>query len=251
VDIKCRMSGLRPQAAVVVATVRALKMHGGAFRNVKDRAKVEAEDVDAVVRGCENLDKHIENANLFGLPAVVAINRFPADTDREIEAVRRRALEAGAVAAVTHEGVLHGGEGAVDLARAVVEACEKPGEVRFLYELNQPIEEKIRIIAQKVYGAANIDLSPKVRKKITFFNKCGFDTLPICMAKTPASLSHDPSLRGRPHGFIFPITDIRAAAGAGFIYPLAGDIMTMPGLPAEPSAAHLDIDAEGRISGLS
>ncbi len=251
IDIKCRVSGLRPHAAVVVATVRALKMHGGAFRSIKDRAKVEAENVDAVVRGCENLDKHIENMRMFGLPVVVAVNRFPADTEREIEAIRRRALEAGAVSAVTHEGVVRGGEGAVDLAEAVVEACERPSEVRYLYELDQPIEQKMRIIAQRIYGADDIDVPSKVRRRIAFFDRCGLGNLPICMAKTQASLSHDPSLRGRPRGFVFPITDIRASAGAGFIYPIAGDIMTMPGLPATPSAAHIDTDATGRITGLS
>ena len=250
IDIKCRLSGLKPHLAVLVATVRALKMHGGAFKKLTDKAAVEKEDVEAVLRGCCNLEKHIENARLFGLPVVVAINRFGSDTDREIEAVRARALEAGAVAAVAHEGVLRGGDGAVDLAKVVVEAAQNPADVRFLYDLEQPIEEKIRIIAQKVYGAGEIDLSSKVKRRISFFNECGLAHLPICMAKTPASLSHDPSLRGRPQGFKFPVTDIRAAAGAGFIYPVAGDIMTMPGLPSTPSAAAVDVDDDGRITGL-
>jgi formate--tetrahydrofolate ligase len=251
IDIKCRVSGLRPHAAVVVATVRALKMHGGAFRKLTNKALVEKEDVDAVIRGCANLDKHIENVRLFGLPVVVAINRFPADTDREIEAVRVRALEAGAVAAVPHLGVVQGGDGAVDLARAVVAASQGgPVNVRYLYDVNQPIEDKIRAIARQVYGASDIDLSAKAKRRIGFFNDCGLAHLPICMAKTPASLSHDPSLRGRPSGFIFPITDVRAAAGAGFIYPLAGEIMTMPGLPATPAACAVDVDETGRISGL-
>jgi formate--tetrahydrofolate ligase len=250
VDIKCRVSGLKPSAAVIVATVRALKLHGGAFKNLKDKAKVSEENVDAVLRGCANLDKHIENVRMFGLPVVVAINRFPSDTDREIDAIRKRALESGADAAVPHEGVVRGGEGVVDLAKAVLAACEKPAELRFLYPLDLSIEEKIRIIAQKVYGAGEIDLSPKVQKKIAFFNECGLGALPICMAKTPASLSHDPALRNRPTGFKFPVTDIRAAAGAGFIYPLAGEIMTMPGLPTEPAAARVDVDGTGRISGL-
>jgi len=250
VDIKCRASGLKPAAAVIVATVRALKMHGGAFKNLKDKAKVDKEDVDSVLRGCSNLEKHIENVRMFGLPAVVAINRFPADTDREIEAIRARALEAGAEAAVPHQGVVRGGEGAVDLAKAVMAACEKPSQLRYLYPLEMTIEEKIRVIAQSVYGAGEIDLSPKVQKRIAFFNECGLGHLPICMAKTPASLSHDPSLRGRPRGFKFPVTDIRAAAGAGFIYPIAGEIMTMPGLPAEPAAARVDVDETGRITGL-
>jgi formate--tetrahydrofolate ligase len=250
VDIKCRVSGLKPSAAVVVATVRALKLHGGAFKNLKDKAKVSEENVDAVLRGCANLDKHIENVRMFGLPVVVAINRFPSDTDREIDAIRKRALEAGADAAVPHEGVVRGGDGVVDLAKAVLAACEKPSELRYLYSLDLSIEEKIRVIAQKVYGAADIELAPKVQKKIAFFNECGLGGLPICMAKTPASLSHDPALRNRPTGFKFPVTEIRAASGAGFIYPLAGEIMTMPGLPTEPAAARVDVDETGRISGL-
>ncbi|HET9481831.1 MAG TPA: formate--tetrahydrofolate ligase, partial [Candidatus Polarisedimenticolia bacterium] len=251
VDIKCRASKLRPWAAVLVATVRALKMHGGGFARVTDREKVERENVEAVTRGCENLEKHIENIRMFGLPVVVAINRFPSDTPAEIEAIRERALKAGARDAVAHEGVLKGGDGVVELARAVVAACEKPADVKFLYALEAPIEEKIRLVAQQVYGAGEVDLSPKVRKRIDFFNKCGLAGLPICVAKTPASLSHDPKLRNRPKGFKFPVTDIRAAAGAGFIYPMAGDIMTMPGLPATPAATHVDVDGEGRITGLS
>ncbi|MFQ5701539.1 MAG: formate--tetrahydrofolate ligase [Acidobacteriota bacterium] len=252
IDIKCRASGLRPHLAVLVATVRALKMHGGAFKNIKrEKEKVERENVDAVVRGCENLDKHIENLRLLGLPVVVAINRFPADTDAEIEAIRSRAREAGAIDAVTQEGVARGGEGAEELARAVVEAGEKPAPIRYLYDLDMPIEEKIRIIAERIYGADGVDYSAKVRKRIKFFNENGLGALPICIAKTPASLSHDPKLRGRPSGFRLPITNIRAAAGAGFIYPMAGDIMTMPGLPAEPTAEHVDVDDGGNISGLS
>ncbi len=251
IDIKCRVSGLRPSLAVLVASVRALKMHGEGFSNIKDSASVEREDVEAVLRGCVNLDKHIENTRLFGMPVVVAINRFPADTDREIEAVRARALESGAVAAVPHEGVLRGGEGATGLADAVLSACEKPGEMRPLYNLDAPVEEKIRVIAQKVYGAGRIELVSSVRKRIRLFEQFGLGSLPICMAKTPASLSHDPALKGRPEGFTFPVTDIRAAAGAGFLYPMAGEIMTMPGLPAEPSACRIDIDSDGNITGLT
>ncbi|HET6373642.1 MAG TPA: formate--tetrahydrofolate ligase, partial [Candidatus Polarisedimenticolia bacterium] len=250
VDIKCRLSGLRPSLAVVVATVRALKMHGGAFKSVKDRAAVEREDVDAVLRGCENLDKHVENALMLGLRTVVAINRLPSDTEREIEAVRGRALEAGALAAVPHEGFVRGGEGAEALANAVVKGCEQPSDVRCLYPLDLPIEEKIRIIAERVYGAGSIELSPRALRKIEFFNEAGLASLPICMAKTPASLSHDPTLRGRPRGFKFPITEIRAAAGAGFIYPMAGEIMTMPGLPEKPAAIRISTDDDGNVSGI-
>ncbi len=251
IDIKCRAAGLRPSVGVLVATVRALKMHGGAFPDLKDRSLVEREDVDAVLRGCGNLDKHIENVRMFGLPVIVAINRFPSDTDREVEAVSRKAMEAGAVAAVCHEGVLRGAEGAIDLARAVVEAAGKPAEIRYLYPLELPIEEKIRTIAQKIYGAGEIDYTKQALRRIKFFKEIGLARLPICVAKTQASLSHDASLRGRPRGFKFPVADVRAASGAGFLYPMAGEIVTMPGLPREPAACRIDVDSSGKITGLS
>ncbi len=252
INIKCRASGLVPHLAVLVVTVRALKMHGGAFRNIRtEKAKVEQENVEAVRVGCDNLDKHIENLLLLGLPVVVAINRFPSDTKGEIAAIQERALQAGAKEAVPHEGVLRGGEGAVALAEAVVRHSAEPAPVKFLYETSLSIEEKIRAVATKMYGAGSIELAPKVKRRIAFFEKAGLGGLPICVAKTPASLSHDPKLLNRPAGFKFPITDILAAAGAGFVYPMAGEIMMMPGLPADPAAAHIDIDDRGRISGIT
>jgi formyltetrahydrofolate synthetase len=235
-----------------VATVRALKMHGGAFKNIRtEKAKVEQENVEAVRTGCANLEKHIENLLLLGLPVVVAINRFPSDTKAEIAAIQERALAAGAKEAVPHEGVLRGGEGAVALAEAVVRHSAEPAPMKFLYETSLSIEEKIRVVATKMYGAGSIELSPKVKRRIAFFEKAGLGGLPICVAKTPASLSHDPKLLNRPSGFKFPITDILAAAGAGFVYPMAGEIMMMPGLPADPAAAHIDIDERGHISGIT
>ncbi len=252
VDIKCRASGLKPHLAVLVATVRALKMHGGAFRNIRtEKARVEEENVEAVRKGCANLEKHIENMALFGLPVVVAINRFPSDTDAECEVIRERALRAGAKDAIPHEGVARGGEGVVALAEAVVKHSASPAPLKFLYDPDMSIEDKIRTVATKVYGAEAIELSPKVRKRIAFFRDAGLSNLPICVAKTPASLSHDPRLLNRPAGFKFPITEILAASGAGFIYPMAGEIMTMPGLPADPSSARIDIDDQGRVSGIS
>jgi len=252
VNIKCRASGLKPHLAVLVVTVRALKMHGGAFKNIRtEKAKVEQENVEAVRAGCANLEKHIENLLLLGLPVVVAINRFPSDTKAEIAAIQERALAAGAKEAVPHEGVLRGGEGAVALAEAVVRHSAEPAPMKFLYETSLSIEEKIRVVATKMYGAGSIELSPKVKRRIAFFEKAGLGGLPICVAKTPASLSHDPKLLNRPSGFKFPITDILAAAGAGFVYPMAGEIMMMPGLPADPAAAHIDIDERGHISGIT
>jgi len=252
INIKCRASGLKPHLAVLVATVRALKMHGGAFRNIRtEKAKVEQENVDAVRKGCDNLDKHIENLRLMGLPVVVAINRFPSDTKAEVAAIQERAMKAGAKEAVPHEGVARGGEGAVALAEAVVRHSAEPAPIEFLYETGVSIEEKIRIVATKMYGAESIELAPKVKRRIAFFEKAGLGGLPICVAKTPASLSHDPKLLNRPSGFKFPVTDILAAAGAGFVYPMAGEIMLMPGLPADPAAAHIDIDDRGRISGIT
>jgi len=252
VNIKCRASGLKPHLAVLVVTVRALKMHGGAFRNIRtEKTKVEQENVEAVRKGCDNLDKHIENLLMMGLPVVVAINRFPSDTKAEVAAIQERALKAGAKEAVPHEGVARGGEGAVELAEAVIRHSERPAPMKFLYETNLSIEEKIRTVATKMYGAASIELAPKVKRRIAFFEKAGLASLPICVAKTPASLSHDPKLLNRPSGFKFAVTDILAAAGACFVYPMAGEIMMMPGLPADPAAAHIDIDDRGRISGIT
>jgi len=253
-NIKCRYSGLKPDAVVIVATVRALKMHGGGFEFIPgqgvDRELMEKENVEAVLKGCANLEKMIENMALFGVPAVVAINHFDPDTQAEVDAIRDRALAAGAEDAVTSKVWLKGGEGGTELAEAVVKAAEKPSEFKFLYSLDLPIKEKIETIATKIYGADGVDYSPLAEKKIALYTKQGFDKLPMCMAKTHLSLSHDPSLKGRPTGFTVPIRDVRASVGAGFLYPLLGEMRTMPGLPKEPAGNKIDIDENGNIVGL-
>jgi len=253
-NIKCRYSGLKPDAVVIVATVRALKMHGGGFEFIPgqgvDRALMEKENVDAVLKGCSNLEKMIENMGLFGVPVVVAINHFESDTEAEVNAVRDRALAAGAEDAVTSKVWLQGGEGGTELAEAVVKAAEKPSQFKFLYPLDWTIKEKIETIATKIYGADGVDYSPTAEAKIDLYTKQGFDKLPICMAKTHLSLSHDPNLKGRPTGFTVPIRDVRASVGAGFLYPLLGQMRTMPGLPKEPAGNKVDIDDNGNIVGL-
>ncbi len=253
-NIKCRYSGLKPDAVVIVATVRALKMHGGGFEFIPgqgvDRDLMEKENVDAVLEGCANLEKMIENMALFGVPAVVAINHFESDTEAEVNAIRDRALAAGAEDAVTSKVWLKGGDGGTELAEAVAKAAEKPSEFKFLYPLDIPIKEKIETIATKIYGADGVDYSPLAEKKIDLYTKQGFDKLPMCMAKTHLSLSHDPSLKGRPTGFTVPIRDVRASVGAGFLYPLLGQMRTMPGLPKEPAGNKVDIDDDGNIVGL-
>jgi formate--tetrahydrofolate ligase len=252
-NIKCRYSGLAPDCVVMVCSVRALKMHSGKYRVVPgkplDPALAE-EDVAAVEQGAENLVKQIENARLFGVPVVVAINLFATDTDREIRAIEKIALENGAYACAVSEVWAKGGAGGRELAEAVVRACDEPKNFRFLYPLDIPIKEKIEIIATKIYGADGVVYEEGVEEKIRRFTEFGWDKLPICMAKTHLSLSHDPKLKGRPRGFKLPIKDIRPAIGAGFLYPLCGEIRTMPGLPSEPAGNKVDIDAEGRIVGL-
>jgi formate--tetrahydrofolate ligase len=252
-DIKCRIGKLVPSAAVIVCSVRALKMHSGRFRVVAGKPLSEnllKEDVDAVEQGAVNLEKHIENIRLFGVPAVVAINRFTTDTDKEIEAVRKKALAAGADDAVVSDVWAKGGEGGVDLARAVVKAVNKPSHFKFLYSLDESIKQKIEKIAASVYGAAKVEYSPEAEKKIGLYTKLGYNKFPICMAKTHLSLSHDPELKGRPSGFTIPIRDIRVAAGAGYLYPLCGSMRTMPGLPSEPAGTRIDLDENGNVVGL-
>ena len=249
INIKCRYSGLKLNAAVIVATIRALKMHGGVGRVVPGRPlppELISENVEAVQRGCENLQKHVENMRLHGLPVVVAINLFPTDTAREIEAVREAALAAGAVDAVTSDHHAQGGNGAMDLARAVIKAAEQPSEMRFLYPLEWSIKQKIEAIATQVYGADGVDYEPLAEQKIKLYTKLGYDKLPINMAKTHLSLSHDPTLKNRPRNFRLPIRDIRASVGAGFLYPLCGDMRTMPGLPKTPAATKVDLDLQTR-----
>ena len=253
-DIKCRASGLRPDAAVVVATVRALKMHGGVGRIVAgkplDPALLE-ENVEAVRRGAANLAKQIENVRLFGIPAVVAINAFPTDTDGEVEAIREVALAAGARDAVVATHFVNGGAGAADLARAVWAAAGSgEADFRLLYPDAMPLVEKIETIATRVYGADGIELSPAAAKQLRQYEDLGYGHLPICMAKTQYSLSHDPALKGRPTGFTVPIREVRLSAGAGFVTPILGEMRTMPGLPSRPGGMSIDVDAEGSIRGL-
>ncbi len=253
-DIKCRASGLAPDAAVVVATVRALKMHGGVGKIVAgkplDPALLE-ENVDAVRNGAANLAAHIGIVRRFGVPAVVAINAFPTDTPAEVEAIREVALAAGAVDAVVATHFVDGGKGAMALAEAVWAACER-GDAKFqlLYPDDMPLALKIETIATEIYGAAGVEFLPAARKSLKQFEDLGYGGLPACMAKTQYSLSHDASLKGRPTGFTVPIREVRLSAGAGFITPICGEMRTMPGLPSRPGGEKIDIDADGNIVGL-
>ena len=255
-NIKCRYSGLTPNAAVIVATVRALKMHGGVGKIVAGKPlpdELVRENIPAVEKGCENLIQMIENMKLFGIPSVVAINTFHTDTRAEIEAIKTLAREYGAEDAIESNHWARGGAGAEELAEAVVAAAQKPSKFGFLYPLEASIEEKMETIATKVYGADGIDILPVARKKIKQFNEWGpkYTHLPICMAKTHLSLSHDPTLLGRPRHFTVPIRDIKASVGAGFLYALLGDMRTMPGLPSKPAGEAVDIDVNtGKIVGL-
>jgi formyltetrahydrofolate synthetase len=253
-DIKCRVSGLTPHVVVIVASVRALKMHGGGPKVVPGRPLDKAytqENIELLEAGCGNLKKHVENARLFGVRVVVAANRFSADTDREIDVVRQAAIEAGAEGAYEIQVWAKGGPGGVKLAEAVVAAAEKPSEFKFLYPDDWTIEKKIETIATKIYGAKGVDFAPAAKAKIELYTKMGFAKLPINMAKTHLSLSHDPAWKGVPTNYIMPIRDIRASAGAGFLYPLCGEMRTMPGLPATPVFMKYDIGEDGRVLGLS
>ncbi len=253
-NIKCRYSGLKPDAAVIVATVRALKMHGGGFEFIPgqgvDKKLMDTPNVEAVAKGCQNLEKMIENMKMQGVPVVVAINHFVADSDEEIEAVREKSIGAGAEDAVVSKVWLEGGNGGTELAEAVHQAAQKPSDFKFLYPLDWPIDKKIETIATKIYGADGVNFLPEAQEKIDLYTKQGYGDLPICMAKTHLSLSHDPNLKGRPTGFTVPIRDIRVSAGAGFLYPLLGEMRTMPGLPKVPAGTNVDIDDDGNIVGL-
>ncbi len=253
-NIKCRYSGLKPDAVVIVATVRALKMHGGVFEFIPgkgvDTNLMNRPDVEGVIRGCSNLEKMIENMKLFGVPVVVAINHFETDSEEEIEAIRESSINAGAEDAVVSKVWLNGGNGGLELAEAVSRAAEKKSEFKFLYPLDWPIKKKIEEIATKIYGADGVDYLPEAESKIELYARQGFDKLPVCMAKTHLSLSHDPQLKGRPTGFTVPIRDVKASAGAGFLYPLLGTMRTMPGLPEVPAGTKVDIDEDGNIVGL-
>jgi formyltetrahydrofolate synthetase len=254
-NIKCRYSGLKPDGAVLVATIRALKMHGGGPKVVAGQPLAHAytqENLDLLEKGCSNLIRLIGNVRSFGIPVVVAINRFKDDTDAEVALVRNLAIAAGASDAVVSNHWALGGAGAVDLGKALITACEKPGNFHFLYSLDLSIKEKIETIVREMYGGSGVEYSPEAEKKVELYTRQGFDKLPICMAKTHLSLSHDPNLKGAPSGFTVPVRDIRASVGAGFLYPLLGTMSTMPGLSTRPGYYDVDLDtATGRIIGLS
>ncbi len=252
-DIKCRYSGLKPDCVVMVCSIRALKMHSGKYKVVPGKPLdpgLSNEDIEAVIKGSENLTKQIENARHFGVPVVVAINVFTSDSVNEIETVRKISMEKGAFDAVVSEVWAKGGKGGKDLAQAVAKACNQGGNFQFLYPLDIPIKDKIHTIATKIYGAESVVYEAEAERKIKMFTEMGWDTLPICMAKTHLSLSHDPKLFGRPRGFKLPIRDIRPSIGAGFLYPLCGELRTMPGLPSKPAGNAVDIDEKGNVVGL-
>ncbi len=252
-NIKCRYSGLKPDCVVMVVTIRALKMHSGKVNVVPGKPlpeEITKENLALVEEGLGNLEKQIENALLHGVPVVVAINKFETDTDKEINFVIKKAKEFGAEDAVVSEAWEKGGEGAKELAYAVIKAANKPNNFKFLYPLDIPIEEKIHIIATKIYGAKSVEYLPLAKEKIKLFTELGWGNLPICMAKTHLSLSHDPNLKGRPKDFVLPIRDIRASIGAGFLYPLCGEMRTMPGLPSLPAGTKVDITEDGKVVGL-
>jgi formyltetrahydrofolate synthetase len=253
-DVKCRTSGLIPSCVVIVATVRALKMHGGGPRVVAGRPLDKAyaeENLELVEKGGANLAKHIENGRLFGVPVVVAVNSFKYDTEEELKLVQRIATEAGAEGAFKCTNWMYGGKGAIELAEAVIDACSKTNHFEFLYPLDWSIKQKIETIAQKIYGADGVDYAPEAEAKIELYTRLGFDKLPINMAKTHLSLTHDPAIKGRPTGWKIPIRDIRASVGAGFLYPLCGTMRTMPGLPTRPVFYDVDLNLQtGKVVGL-
>jgi formate--tetrahydrofolate ligase len=252
-NIKCRNSGLKADAAVLVATVRALKAHSGRFEIVAGRPLPEEllkENPDDVLAGADNLRKQIENIRLHGVSPVVAINAFPTDHDSEHAAIREVAGEMGARAAVCSH-FLEGGRGAVELAEAVSEAAEEPTSFRFLYPDEATLREKIETIAKEVYGAGRVEYDLVASRQLDFYEKHGFGRLPVCVAKTHLSISSDPALTGAPKGWTLPVREVRASVGAGFIYPICGDVRTMPGLSASPAAERIDIDEHGQVVGLS
>ena len=245
IDIKCRMAGLQPSAVVIVATVRALKFHGGVAK-----ANLNNENLEALEKGLPNLLQHVDNVkNVFGLPCVVAINAFPTDTEAELALVEKRCNELGVNVALS-EVWAKGGEGGMALAEEVVRLCEEPNHFDFVYGLDLPIEEKIRAVAKRIYHAKHTLLLPAAKKKAQRLAELGFDKLPVCMAKTQYSFSDDPKLLGAPQDFTLNVTDLKVCAGAGFIVVYTGDIMTMPGLPKVPAAEKIDVDEDGIITGL-
>ncbi|MSO41512.1 MAG: formate--tetrahydrofolate ligase [Solirubrobacterales bacterium] len=247
IDIVCRAGGISPDAVVLVSTVRALKHHGG-LEEAEGAGKKEG--LEAVEKGIANLERHLGIIKEFGVPAVVAVNRRPEDTDEEVKLVRRLAKQAGAFEAAVSDGFANGGPGSAELAEAVVAACDQPNEFGFLYEDGASIKEKIEAVAHRVYGAEEVVYYLEAEKKIEQFTEQGLAELPVCMAKTPLSLSADPTLLGAPTGFQLPVRDVRAYTGAGWLVPLCGAVMQMPGLGKSPAAFNVDIDAEGRTVGL-
>lgn len=244
-DIKCRYAGLKPSAVVIVATIRALKMHGG-----KAKSDLGSEDLTALEKGIPNLLRHVSNIkNVYGLPAVVAVNRFPTDTDAEVELIIRRCKELG-VNVVLSDVWAKGGEGGEALAREVLRLCDEPSDFRFSYELSDTLEEKIEKVVTKVYGGAGVAFTDSAKKQLARLTDLGFGGLPVCIAKTQYSFSDDPSLLGAPEGFTVTVKEVKVSAGAGFVVVLTGDIMTMPGLPKVPAAEKIDVDENGVISGL-
>ena len=243
-DIKCRNAGIAPDAVVIVATIRALKMHGGV-----PKTELSEENLFALEKGFENLATHIENIKKFGVPAIVAVNKFVTDTDAEIIKLEQLCSQYGAKA-VLSEGWEFGGEGTKTLSQAVVETCEVPSNFHFMYEDHMSFKEKVETIAKEIYRAGSVEFQGTSLKKLKEFEEKGYGNLPICIAKTQSSISHDPKAIGAPKDFIFPVRDVQLYAGAGFVVILAGDIMTMPGLPKVPAAEYIDVDDDGVISGL-
>lgn len=253
VNIKCRRSGLEPDCIVLVATVRALKNHSGEFEVKAGKPLPEGivhENLDALEKGMPNLTRHIENSKNFGVPVVVAINAFPTDTEREFELIKKAAMEAGAFDCVVHRMHALGAEGGEELAHAVVKACEQPKNLTFTYDLQDSIKEKIEKISTKVFRADGVDYSEQAEKQIAKFTEWGYADLPICMAKTQLSISDKPELKGAPDNWRLTVRDVKLSAGAGFIYVLCGKMLTMPGLPKVPAGNNIDIDANGKITGL-
>ena len=244
-DIKCRTSGLKPNAVVIVATIRALKMHGG-----KAKTELNTEDLEALEKGLPNLLRHVSNINNFyKLPCVVAVNKFPSDTQKELDLIIKKVKELG-INVVLSKVWENGGKGGVDLANEVVKLCEEKNDFSFAYDLNESVEDKIKDIAKKIYGAKHVDLSPTAKKSIQKINELGLSALPICMAKTQYSFSDNPLLLGAPTDFILNVKDVKLSNGAGFIVVYTGDILTMPGLPKKPAAENIDLNEDGLISGL-
>ena len=243
-DIKCRFAGLKPDAVVIVATVRALKMHGGLPKD-----QLATRDMAALEKGLANLTKHIENIQKYGLPAVVAINAFPTDTKEELDFVEQACNKLGAEVALS-EVWAKGGEGGLALAKKVLAATEQPNNFHFIYDVEKSIPEKIETITREIYGGDGVDFTPAAKKQLAEIEELGFDKMPVCMAKTQYSLSDDATKLGRPTGFRITVKELRVSAGAGFIVALTGNILTMPGLPKHPAAENMDIDEDGKITGL-